>query len=53
MKYEVVFTIKNSGVVLRELIEADNAEQAAQKVKAQVEQLGHKIKQIAFIGQIS
>lgn len=52
MKYELIFSIKNSGVVLREVIEADNADQAAQKLKEQVEQLGYKIKQIAFIGQI-
>ena len=53
MKYEVVFTIKKSIVVIREVVEADSIEHAEQVIKQQVKALNYKINTISSIVQVN
>jgi hypothetical protein len=52
MKYEVVFTIKRSAVVVREVVEADSIEHAEQVIKQQVAAMNYKINNISSIVRV-
>lgn len=52
MKYEVVFTIKRSALVLREIVEADSIEHAEQVIKQQVAAMNYKINNISSIVRV-